>query len=234
MTHRFSIGLLGAFAAGVLLLAGSRSAAQFETRIGTFYSPSPGWLGLTDSSGYYTVRVPMEMSGYGYRHYAYHASGNLPTYLTSINYPTIYGAYGYRFAPGRFNYGAGQSEFSTAPVIYSVVGTTSTLTAARVLPETAQTPLAPTATIEVRLPQDAELRFDGTRSTQTGAVRTFVTPPLDPATTYAYDIRANWLENGREVNRTRHVEFRVGDRMVVDFMAPPVPGTSILRAQPLR
>jgi len=234
MSKKYSVTMVGTLAALALLLAGSRGAAQYYTRVGTAYAPSPGWLGLIDTSPYYTIRAPAEMNGYPYRHYSYYVSGNLPTYLTSINYPTIYGAYGYGYAPGRFNFGLGTSEFSTAPTIYGVmVPSSSTLTASRVLPDTAATPLASTATITVRLAPDAELRFDGVKTSQTGSVRSFVTPALDPATTYAYVISATWRERGKEVTRTRHAEFRVGDQVSLDFNVPSEGGTSTLRAQPL-
>jgi uncharacterized protein (TIGR03000 family) len=188
---------------------------------------------MIDTSPYYTIRTPVEMSGYDYRRYAYQASPILPTYLTSINYPTIYGAYGYEFAPGRFNYGVGQSEPSTSPTIYSVVMPANPTLTAQVLPNTAQTPLAKTATLVVHVPSAAEVRFDGLRTSQTGETRTFVTPPLDPATTYAYDVRANWVDRGKEVTRTRRVEFHVGDRVVVDFTAPAGAGLPTLREQQL-
>jgi uncharacterized protein (TIGR03000 family) len=234
MLKKFSVPIIGVLAALVLLLASGRGVAQYQIRVGTAYAPSPGWTGFIDTSPYYTIRVPVDINGYPYRHYSYHASGNLPTYMTSINYPTIYGSYGYRFAPGRFDYSIGGSEFSTAPTIYGViVPSTSTLTAARVLPETAATPLAATATITVRVPADAEVRFDGVKTAQAGSVRTFVTPLLDPATKYAYDISATWLEKNREVTRTRHVELSVGDPVTVDFAVPSEGGRSTLRTQPL-
>src|SRR5205807_10324894 len=54
------------------------------------------------------------------RLYDSYATGTLPTYLTSINYPNIYGSYGYMFAPGRFTFSAQPADYTTAPTIYGV------------------------------------------------------------------------------------------------------------------
>jgi uncharacterized protein (TIGR03000 family) len=99
--------------------------------------------------------------------------------------------------------------------------------------DTAQTPLASTATLVVRVPAAAEVRFDGQRTSQVGETRSYVTPPLDPATTYAYDVSATWMDRGKETSRSRHVEFHIGDRVTVDFTAASDAGRPTLREQPL-
>src|SRR5262245_10874983 len=89
---------------GVCLLVYSNATAQ-GVRYGLFYSPSPGGLSLRPMSPYYRVYGGGEWNAYAPQYYSSFMTGGQPTYLTSINYPTIYGAYGYQYAPGRLTYG---------------------------------------------------------------------------------------------------------------------------------
>jgi uncharacterized protein (TIGR03000 family) len=73
------------------------------------------------------------------------------------------------------------------------------------------------AEIEVRVPAGAELWFNGEKTTQTGSVRQFRSPPLEPGARYAYDIKARWTENGKEVERTLHVPLTAGARQKATF-----------------
>jgi len=75
------------------------------------------------------------------------------------------------------------------------------------------------ARLEVKVPANAEVWFDGAKTNQGGTDRFFVSPPLNPGQTYSYDIRARWMDNGREVDRTQHVDVRPGENQVVDFSA---------------
>jgi hypothetical protein len=74
------------------------------------YNPVPAShcqrSGMHLTSPYHSVDTTPNMNGYPPEYYAADATSALPTYLTSINYPTIYGSYGYQYAPGRFTYGA--------------------------------------------------------------------------------------------------------------------------------
>jgi uncharacterized protein (TIGR03000 family) len=76
------------------------------------------------------------------------------------------------------------------------------------------------AHVRVLVPANAEIWFDGDKTSQTGSVREFVSPPLTPATDFAYEIRARWLENGKVVDQTRTVTVRGGALTVVDFTQP--------------
>lgn len=71
---------------------------------------------------------------------------------------------------------------------------------------------------EVHLPTpDAELWVEGRKTASTGTWRQFLSPPLLPGERYVYEFRTRWYENGREVNRTREVPVRAGERIIVDF-----------------
>jgi uncharacterized protein (TIGR03000 family) len=76
------------------------------------------------------------------------------------------------------------------------------------------------ALIAVRVPADAELWFDGTKTSQASEVRQFQTPALEPGQEYNYTVRARWKDQGREVDQTRKVTVRAGDRLGINFMVP--------------
>jgi uncharacterized protein (TIGR03000 family) len=78
-----------------------------------------------------------------------------------------------------------------------------------------------TASLTVRVPEDAEIWFDDTKMTQTGTVREFVTPQLVPEKEYSYMTRARWTTNGKVFDQTHKVGFRAGQAILVDFLTPP-------------
>jgi uncharacterized protein (TIGR03000 family) len=81
-------------------------------------------------------------------------------------------------------------------------------------------PTALVAAVEVRLPADAELWFDGVALPRMRERREFVTPPLRPGLTYRYEVQTRWQEGGRLVVRGEHVIVRAGESVVVDFTRP--------------
>jgi hemoglobin len=70
------------------------------------------------------------------------------------------------------------------------------------------------------LPADAQLWFDDYQTSQTGADRTFETPPLDSGRSYHYQLRARWKEGGHEVDRSRTIHFRPGEHVLLDLHRP--------------
>jgi uncharacterized protein (TIGR03000 family) len=235
MKRFFSPGAATVAALLALALSADLARAQVYSRVGTFYAPSPGGLSFTPTQNYYAVPSYADFNGFAPRYYSSYLTGGQPTYLTSINYPTIYGAYGYQYAPGRLTFGATQPSYTTAPTIYGVFlpETTSYLTADRPILDAAASPIETTASINVRVPADAELTFQGVRTAQTGDLRRFQSPALVPGTVYSYDIVATWTDKGREVTKSRHLAIRAGDHLTVDFLVPEE-NTSELRTRELR
>jgi uncharacterized protein (TIGR03000 family) len=85
---------------------------------------------------------------------------------------------------------------------------------------------APTnaAQIMVRVPvADAQVWFEGQRTTQDGTVRAFESPALNPGQKYIYDIRAEWNQNGQLVSQTRHINVQAGAMVSVDFTQHQTP-----------
>ncbi|HEV3383210.1 MAG TPA: TIGR03000 domain-containing protein [Gemmata sp.] len=76
------------------------------------------------------------------------------------------------------------------------------------------------ATMIVRVPENAELYCDGVKMTLTGSERNFLSPPLPPGRTYPYEIRIRWMgADGKSVEQTRQVQVQGGQRTTVDFFA---------------
>lgn len=70
--------------------------------------------------------------------------------------------------------------------------------------------------LEVRGPADAELWIDDAKTVHKGAVREFISPPVEPGRQYAYQIKVRWMENGAERERTGKVPVRPGQLVRVD------------------
>jgi uncharacterized protein (TIGR03000 family) len=80
-------------------------------------------------------------------------------------------------------------------------------------------PSQPTpATVEVRVPADAKVWFDGSPTTMTGDNRIFTSPPLEPGKTFHYEVKAQWMKDGKPVEKTHSIQVGAGKRSLVDFM----------------
>lgn len=141
---------------------------------------------------------------------------DLPTFMTSINYPLVYGAYAvWPYAiPVTFSNGSGLparlNDISMRP--------TPVVTKAYA-PSLA--PPATAALVNVSLPAGAELWFEGMQVPGGGTIRKFTSPELDPLKAYTYDVRASWYENGKIVTQSQRLLVRAGDRLTVNFPNAP-------------
>jgi uncharacterized protein (TIGR03000 family) len=77
------------------------------------------------------------------------------------------------------------------------------------------------ALLVVRLPADANLTIGDHPTKQTGAERTFISPPLEAGKTYTYELKATWQENGKEKTVTRRATVAAGKRTVIDMTGEP-------------
>ncbi len=158
--------------------------------------------------------------GYGYGRGYY---GGYYPFGYGFGYGRGYGGYGYGL--GFNSYGSSSAYGSSGYVLdsagYFASGASayySPSTPAAVSPAPA---VADTAVIlSVRVPADAEIWFNGARTHLTGASREFVSPPLTPGHDGTYELRARWEEDGRQVERTRQVTVRAGDRLNINFLSP--------------
>jgi uncharacterized protein (TIGR03000 family) len=75
-----------------------------------------------------------------------------------------------------------------------------------------------TATVQVLVPANADVWFDGNKSTDFGPMRTVSTPSLQPGKTASFEVKVSWTENGQPVTRTQRVDVQAGNQRVMNFM----------------
>lgn len=70
--------------------------------------------------------------------------------------------------------------------------------------------------INVAVPSDATVSFQGKATTQTGSLRRFISPAIATGYSYTYSVQATWMENGRVVSQSRSFAVQPGE--VVNIM----------------
>jgi len=78
-------------------------------------------------------------------------------------------------------------------------------------------PTGEPAVITVRVPAGAVVQFDGVETRHQGITRRFETPPLAPGRKYGYDVSVTWTDGGQTFASQRHVTFRAGERVTLNF-----------------
>jgi uncharacterized protein (TIGR03000 family) len=151
-------------------------------------------------------------------------------------WPYYYGAYPYSY--DTYNYGSASPAYDSSyygaygdvtpsyPDGYTGVTPPAGSYQSFYPPPTVGTDTAPvrpdnSAHVTVSVPADAEIWFQGTKMTSTGAVREYQSPPLTPGSQYTYEIRARWSQNGHEVTQTEQVEVAAGSHVNVQFPVQP-------------
>jgi uncharacterized protein (TIGR03000 family) len=192
---------------------------------GGYRMPMVGYGGASHAPGYGTT--------YGY-------GGATASPYSYVGYGTTYTPYRFAYSPGYrgvgyAGYGVTVPSSWASPVSTSVAWyppvfpRAATAGLPRSSAASAASPAAyggggaeadTTATVQVEVPAGATLWFDGTPTKQTGALRTFHTPPLERGHSYHYDVKARWEENGKPVERTKRVDVYAGARVTVDFNQP--------------
>lgn len=232
-------GSVLAAAAAVLLLLPETSSAQYFGRGGGI-GFNTGRFGFSYGSGspYYSGFYPGSYAGsYGWN-YPYSGSTWFPRYSDSYYGSTFapgftrwYGprsGYGYDWStPSYYGYSTPSYYSSGGPSYYSSSypsGTTGSFYATGMssqgyygAPTAAMGRPDRTVLINMRVPADAEIWFDGAKTQATGMFRDYISPPLELGQDYTYQVKARWMENGQEVNKTRELRVRAGDQLNLDF-----------------
>lgn len=78
-------------------------------------------------------------------------------------------------------------------------------------------PPASQALVNVQVPSEATVWFNGEATKQTGSNREFSTSGLTPGQSYQYTVRARWTDNGQVVDRTRNITVHGGERRRIEF-----------------
>jgi uncharacterized protein (TIGR03000 family) len=74
-----------------------------------------------------------------------------------------------------------------------------------------------TIQIDLQVPSEAKVYFNGSATKQTGMSRSFVGSSLTQGIQYGYTVRVEWQDGGRLVEQTRNVSFMAGDHVSLDF-----------------
>ncbi len=91
------------------------------------------------------------------------------------------------------------------------------------------------ATLTVRIHEDATLTVDDSPTKQTGEVRRFYSPPLEPGKSYHYTLVAEWQPNNYETfTLTRKVSVAAGKTVEIDLrkVDPAKGDTLVIRYVP--
>ena len=97
---------------------------------------------------------------------------------------------------------------SVSPENYSY-GSTGTADYYRT--STVESPRKRPVHVNLRVPSDAKIWFDGSQTNQTGTIRSFKSPSVAVGPEYAYQIRIQWKQDGKDVTQTRQINVHAGD-----------------------
>lgn len=240
------LGIAAVALAVVMIAAAPASAQRFggwgwgnrALGLGTNYGYGSPWYGGNYYGGNWYD------SGWGARTYdpglgysSYYPGSNW-AYSPGYNYPN----YGYGFRNTWTSYPATVSTYAPSYSLGMQYATSAPMPAhqsfypADHMIDQSNVP-AKAALFHVHVPPDAKISFSGHETQQRGNHRAFVTPALEENQTYSYDIRAQWTEDGRNMDRTTKVLVRAGDRTRIDLnrdmtvVEEMTPSPSLLRSQ---
>jgi uncharacterized protein (TIGR03000 family) len=167
------------------------------------------------------------MYGFRYPFSGYASSFPSSSYLSSSypssSYPSSPSSY---YSSSSYNYSYPSGDY-TSPNYNASVPSAPTYGTSSTSAYGPTTPASLPANIAVRVPEPtAEVWFEGSKTSQTGVLRTFASPPLPLGNSYTYQVRARWTENGQVIDQTRPVQVVANQQTTVDFTRPapePVP-----------
>ena len=123
-----------------------------------------------------------------------------------------YGGWGGYYSGYSPSYAYATPSYTTTPSFYYAPSAAVTTPATSAVPDNQ-------AEVEVRVPADAEVLFDGSATQQRGTDRLFISPPVTPGRSYTYTIEAKWMANGRQVEQKKDVTVTPGKTATADFMS---------------
>ena len=84
--------------------------------------------------------------------------------------------------------------------------------------EVAPLALVAPVTVDVVVPEGAELWIEGKKTAQVTAQRKFISPPLASGRSFSYEFRICYKEAGRDQTETRSLDVSAGEHYTVDFV----------------
>ena len=177
-----------------------------------------------------------------YYHGGYYHGGFAPYYGRGFYAPYGYGFYrpyygygaGFGLLGGGFGLGGyGLGGYGTYLPYYGGFGAASVPlmvnaapAAAPATPPPADTPPPPdnAAHLQLIVPANADVFFDGEKTTQTGPTREFVSPPLEAGKVFTYRVRVLYFDAaGKAIDDARLIHVRANDWFRIDFNQPAPP-----------
>lgn len=76
------------------------------------------------------------------------------------------------------------------------------------------------AHIWLHVPENADVWFEGVKTTQTGETRYYYSPPLAAGKKYSYQMRIRWMKDGKPVEEKQQIIVKAGDTIRRDFTRP--------------
>lgn len=76
------------------------------------------------------------------------------------------------------------------------------------------------ALLELRVPAEAEVWFNGEKTIQKGDERIFRSPSLPAGKTFQYEVKVRWNKEGKEQEQTRTIPVRAGEQIRLTFPGP--------------
>jgi uncharacterized protein (TIGR03000 family) len=129
--------------------------------------------------------------------------------------PSNSGSYSPNYAPAYVN------PMPPRTAYYSPAGSQSNYG----LPATIQASTKSPARIKLQVPADAKIWFDESQTTQTGALRSFESPPLPDGRDYSYEVRIQWKRDGKDVSEDRKIIVHAGE--VINLTLGVSPGSPL-------
>ena len=193
---------------------------------------SPGFSHVYHNSFYGYRGYPgyRHFYGYGgYFGYPYFYGGYYPFY--DSYYPSDGGLISdsapYAYSP---NYSGATAPAYSGQSSYFEIPTTNSPPVISVAPATSSTSITSKAAapiqLTVKVPADAQVWIDGTKTTSTGLVRRFKSPPVERGYRYSYAVRASWKENDQTITQTQTISVAPGAIAEADFPTQPVAAES--------
>jgi uncharacterized protein (TIGR03000 family) len=158
----------------------------------------------------FTCRAYAGAGYYGFfrRYYGY------PFYGPSYRSEPMNSELGYGLVNGLV-YRSGSYGYTASPTGMNTPGSSDAA------PATNPTRAANTAYLQLIVPRNAEVLVDGGKTTQTGTLREFVSPPLDPDKSFTYTIAVHGTDsNGKTIEENRSIRVRANDQLRIDFTRP--------------
>jgi uncharacterized protein (TIGR03000 family) len=91
-------------------------------------------------------------------------------------------------------------------------------------PRAQAAPAEQRAVLNIFVPSaDATVWIEGRKTAQQGTKRRFASPPLAAGSSYLYEVRVEWMEGGKKVDRTEEVPVKAGRESSLHFFGAAGP-----------